>query len=748
MRKMILVALAGACWLAGCAGNPQVAEGQRLVSEGNVDEGLAVLARAAHDNPTDAQAGAVYLTTKQVVMDGLLAQADAARVAGRYDEADALFRRAAAIDPANPYAPNGIAAVQRDRRNARLDQEAIAALKQGDFATAEKRASEVLATSPSDRTARSVMEQVAAHRFTEEVTSPVLKAALARPISLEFRDAPLRSIFEVISRGYGINFVFDRDVRPDLRTTIFVRDANLDEVIRLILVTNQLERKVVNENSLLIFPKTPQKQRQYDELVVRSFYLQNADAKQTAAMLRSLVKTRDLYIDEKLNLIVMKDTPEAVALAEKLVASQDLVEPEVMLDVEVMEVTASRMQELGLQFPQKLYYGVPETGTSGGTTDNTVLPFAPVVPITGGGFKVFVPNPALVANLRATVGAGNLLANPRIRVKNREKAKIHIGQKVPVVTSTTSVNVGVSTSVSYLDVGLKLDVEPDIHLDNEVGIKVDLEVSNIIQQVVTNNTVAYQLGTRNASTVLRARDGETQVLAGLIQDEQTTTSNRVPGLGDLPGIGRLFSSDLDNNQKTEIVLLITPHIVRNLQPPLTVPETYASGTETDIGAAPLRTRVARSAALDISPSGGTGPIAALPVRPPVPTARPSAAAPGFALLFAAPSQVRAGTEFSVRLAIPTDAAARSAVAVVAYDPKVLEPVGASAAAPGRVNVNIAGAAVPGAQSSPTEVRFRALPDAQGTTDLVVQSATGVDADGNPVSVTVPGQQNVTIIPAK
>ena len=312
MRKMILVALAGACWLAGCAGNPQVAEGQRLVSEGNVDEGLAVLARAAHDNPTDAQAGAVYLTTKQVVMDGLLAQADAARVAGRYDEADALFRRAAAIDPANPYAPNGIAAVQRDRRNARLDQEAIAALKQGDFATAEKRASEVLATSPSDRTARSVMEQVAAHRFTEEVTSPVLKAALARPISLEFRDAPLRSIFEVISRGYGINFVFDRDVRPDLRTTIFVRDANLDEVIRLILVTNQLERKVVNENSLLIFPKTPQKQRQYDELVVRSFYLQNADAKQTAAMLRSLVKTRDLYIDEKLNLIVMKDTPEAV----------------------------------------------------------------------------------------------------------------------------------------------------------------------------------------------------------------------------------------------------------------------------------------------------------------------------------------------------------------------------------------------------------------------------------------------------
>jgi general secretion pathway protein D len=752
VRKMVLVALAGACWLGGCAGNPQVAEGQRLVSEGEVDRGLSILATAAREHPTNADVVATYKTTKQVVIDGLLAQADAARVAGRYDEADALFGRAAAIDPASPYPPNGIAAVQRDRRNARLDKEALAAFNRGDFATAEKKASEVLAQSPSDRTARSVMEQVAAQRFTEEVMSPVLKAALARPISLEFRDAPLRSIFEVISRGYGINFVFDRDVRPDLRTTIFVRDANLDEVIRLILVTNQLDRKVVNENSLLIFPKTPQKQRQYDELVVRSFYLQNADAKQTAAMLRSLVKTRDLFIDEKLNLIVMKDTPEAVRLAEKLVASQDLVEPEVLLDVEVMEVTASRMQELGLQFPQKLYYGVPEAPTTGGggTTDNTTLPFAPVVPITGGGFRVFIPNPAIVANLRATVGAGNLLANPRIRVKNREKAKVHIGQKVPVVTSTTSVNVGVSTSVSYLDVGLKLDVEPDIHLDNEVAIKVSLEVSNIIQQVVTNNTVAYQLGTREATTVLRAHDGETQVLAGLIQDEQTKTSNRIPGLGDLPGIGRLFSSDLDNTTKTEIVLLITPHIVRNLHPPLTVPEAYASGTDTDIGAAPLRTRATRSGTLEIAPSGGPGPApaAALPARPSPPSARPGAAAPQFSLLLAAPSQARAGSEFSVRFAIPTEALARSAVATVAYDPKVLEPVGGAAAGPGRVRVNIAGSTVPGAQSSPSEVRFKVLPDAEGTTSLTVENASGVDADGNPISVGVPGGQTLTILPAR
>jgi len=745
MNRTHLIAVA-LLVLAGCTGIPQVTEGQRLLSEGKTEEGLAILERAALDNPTSAEARGAYQTAKQAILDSLLAQAEAERAAGRYDEAVADYRRVARLDPSNPYAPNGIAAVERDRLDARLDEEALAALKKGDFATAEQKAGEVLARRPADRTARAVMQQVAAQRSQEDVMSPVLKAALARPISIEFRDAPLRSIFEVIARGFGINFVFDRDVRSDLRTTIYVRDGNLDEVIRLILVTNQLDRKVVNENSLLIFPKTPQKQRQYEELVVRSFYLANADAKQTAAMLRALLKTRDLFIDEKLNLVVMKGTPEAVRLAEKLVANQDLGEPEVMLEVEVMEVQSSRLQELGLKYPEKLYYGVPGTAPSTGG-----LPFSPVVEINQGGFKVFVPNPAIVANLRAQVGVGNLLANPRIRVRNREKAKIHIGEKVPVVTSTSAVNVGVSTSVSYLDVGLKLDVEPNVHLDDEVAIKVQLEVSNILEQIVTNNTVAYRLGTRNAATTLRLRDGETQVLAGLISDEERKASSRIPGLGDLPTIGRLFSSDLDDSKKTEIVLLITPRIVRNLMPPLSVPATFSSGTETDIGAAPLRTRAIAPGALSLEPTGRQGPVSAAPTAPRtnVASAPPAAASAPVPLLFSAPAQVQAGSEFNVRFAIPADVLARSVAAIVAYDPKTLEPIGGGeVAAPGRLAVTVAGAAVAGAQPQPSDVRFRVLPEATGTSVIRVESAQATDADDNNVGVTVPAARQLNILPAR
>ncbi|MCL4801930.1 MAG: general secretion pathway protein GspD [Burkholderiales bacterium] len=742
MNRSHVIAVAVALGIAGCATDPRIAEGRRLLSEGKTEEGLQLLERAARDNPTSAAARGAYETNREALLGQLLASAEAARAAGRYDEAEADYRRAMRIAPASPYPPNGIAAVERARRETRLLAEAAEALKKGDLAAAEAGARAVLAENASSRVARAIMQTVQSRRTEGDLRTPQLEAALARPISVEFRDAPLRSIFEVISRGYGINFVFDRDVRPDLRTTIYVKDGNLDEVIRLLLLTNQLERKVLNENTVLVYPRTPQKIREYQELVVRSFYLANADPKLTAAMVRSLVKTRDIFIDEKLNLLVIKDTPEAVQLAERLVAAQDLGEPEVMLEVEVMEVQSSRLQELGIKYPEQVNYSLPPvTGAAGAAAT-----FPPVYQLGENGLRFFTNNPVLIANLRATVGEGNLLANPRIRVRNRDKARIHIGERVPVVTSTTSVNVGVSTSVSYLDVGLKLDVEPNVHLDDDVAIKVGLEVSNILEQIVTNNTVAYRLGTRTAATTLRLRDGETQVLAGLINDEERKTSSRVPGLGDLPTLGRLFSSDLDETRKTEIVLLITPRIVRNLATPITVPSAFAVGTETSVGAPPLRTR---AAALSLASAGGAAPQgAAVPgaaTRPALASAQPTAAAPEFALLFAAPAQAAPGSEFSVRFGVPVGAAARSVEVVVAYDPKAVAPVGASPTAAGRVTLDVAGAEVPGAQPPPTELRFRVLPEAAGSTDIRVESARGVDAAGNAVGVAAPGAHRVAIV---
>jgi len=196
---------------------------------------------------------------------------------------------------------------------------------------------------------------------------------------------------------------------------------------------------------------------------------------------------------------------------------------------------------------------------------------------------------ALRANPPFSLAAGkgdtdiNLLANPRIRTRNRETAKILIGDRVPNITTTATATGFLAESVQYVDVGLKLDVQPTIYLDNEVAIRINLEVSNIFDQVKTKTgTLAYQIGTRNASTVLRLKDGENQVLAGLISDTERSSANKVPGLGDIPVVGRLFGTRSEDGQKTELMLSITPRLVRGMARPDLARTEITSGTESSL----------------------------------------------------------------------------------------------------------------------------------------------------------------------
>jgi general secretion pathway protein D len=195
------------------------------------------------------------------------------------------------------------------------------------------------------------------------------------------------------------------------------------------------------------------------------------------------------------------------------------------------------------------------------------------------------PNPAL--NFRKTTGDVNLISNPRIRVRNNEKAKVLVGDKVPIITTTSTANVGISESVTYLDVGLKLDVQPRITLDDFVNIKIELEVSSLGAQTITKNGASvYSIGTRNASTQLRLKDGETQVLAGLILDDERKNANKLPGLGDIPLLGRLFANQENKKTKTEIVLAITPRILGNISRPNAEISEYWSGTDVQINDRP------------------------------------------------------------------------------------------------------------------------------------------------------------------
>ncbi len=602
---------------AGCATHPAIMESQALADTGQLEASVARLEAGVRESPGNNELRARYYRQRDTVVARLVAQAETERLAGRFAEAQSAYQRAQLVDANSPRVRDGLIELDGQRRVAVKVFEAQRLLAKGDNAGAERVLREVLSLSPGHPEARRLLPQVRAALPRPDMGPQALAASLSKPITLDFRDVPLKSVFEVISRTAGVNFVFDKDVRSDTRVTIFVRNTNIDEVIRLVLSTNQLERKLLNENTVLVYPDTPAKARDYQELVTRSFYLANADVKQAQTLVRTLVKTKDIFIDEKLNLLILKDTPEAVRLAERLLESLDMAEPEVMLDVEVLEVTRSRLLELGLRFPDSIGYGrllndQVTTIVNNGVTQSSVVPGGSLAEgfidlRNRSGLTSFVSNPAVTLNLRSEAGDGNTLANPRIRVKNREKAKIHIGDKLPVFTTTSTANVGVAASVAYLDVGLKLDVEPTVYLEDEVAIKVQLEVSSVSREVSgPASSLAYQIGTRSASTVLRLKNGETQVLAGLINDEERSSANRLPGLGDVPVVGRLFSSQRDNNSKTEIVLLITPRILRNLNRPESATWAESAGSEASVGAPPMQIRRADPRGLSLSSSGGPG----------------------------------------------------------------------------------------------------------------------------------------------
>ena len=294
--------------------------------------------------------------------------------------------------------------------------------------------------------------------------------------------------------------------------------------------------------------------------------------KTTAALLKSMLRIKDAFVDERVNMIVLRESPDIIALAERLVNLHDVAEAEVMLEVEILEIKNSRLTELGINYPTTVTINPAEKTGLLGLTGKYLRDWRNGLIDVGVG--------GLLVNLKREVGDFNTLANPRIRAKSKEKAKILIGDKVPVVTTTTNATGSVSENISYLDVGIKLDVESVVSPDDEVLIKLGLEVSTLAKEVRTSSGgLAYQIGTRNANTVLRLRDGETQLLGGLISNEDRSSSNRVPGLGDLPILGRLFSSQKDDLQRTELILAITPRILRNSPRPDVAQTEMWVGTE-------------------------------------------------------------------------------------------------------------------------------------------------------------------------
>jgi len=595
--------------IAGCATERLRRESVKAFEQGAYEEAIANLEEAVRNDPSNLELRLELRLRLEAAVQQLITAADRARANGDRESAATSYRRVLTLEPGNDRALRGLKGVQADRRHAERTAKAeqLFAAKQIDAAELEVHA--VLAEDPGFAAATALLSRI---ELARGPTSAVLrlKTRDERPVSLQFRDAPTKMVFEALARQTGLNFIFDKDVKSEGKTTIFVNQVPVEQAIDLILAQNQLGRQVLSENIALIYPNTAAKQKEYRDEIVHTFYLTNAAPKDAESLLKTVLGTKTLFVDEHSSTLVMRDTPEHVRMAEKLVASLDVPEPEVIMEVEVLEITHSLLEQLGINYPSNVSFSLtkPPNSEGAGTTGLVLGDIAKQNKNT-----ISVSSLGVSVDLLKQVGVTNVLSSPRIRARNREKAKILVGNRLPVVTSGTSATVGgaFSTSnVQYIDAGLTLEVQPTIHNDGNVAIKISLEVSSIIKQISVpigngGTTLAYEIGTRNASTLLELKDGETQVLAGLIQDTDQRNSSHIPGLGDLPILGRLFGSNGTTRDKNEIVLSITPRLIRTQPRPSSETTEFWYGTESQTRSGPF----ASGAAAGSAPAGsGAAPV--------------------------------------------------------------------------------------------------------------------------------------------
>ncbi len=619
MKRALMTSMLSIAFLAGCAADVARYKAESFQEEGNPEAALKTLQAQMVSSPNDLQLRVAFQSSLLQYTSRLQNEGDQARARGDSALAISRYQQILSWEPNNMRALEGLRLVEIGIRHTSMTKYAME-IKDTRPDEALTIVSQILTENPRNTEARILRNDLESRKSREASLRPALALALKSPISLQFRDQSMMSVFDIISRIGNVNFIFDKDVPPNLKTTIYARDTTVQDVINLILATNQLDKKILNDNTILIYPKRPDKDRDYKDMVMRTFYLSNADPKQVLSMIKQMVKTRDVYIDERLSMLVMRDTPEAIAVAERLIAAQDIPQSEVLMDVEILEVSNTDVLDMGIKYPGSVsatVYGntigtAPPTitknldGTTVTTSSSTLTAGSVTLDqlrnINSSDVLVNLGVPTVTANFNQTKGKTNILANPKIRVKNRDKAKILIGERVPVVTTTVS-NGTTTENVNYQDVGLTLNVEPILTVDNEISVKVSLEVSNITKTIPTKGgLLVYQIGTRRAETNMSARDGETQVLAGLLSRSEVDAGSGLPFLSSVPGFDRIFGTKSSSKEKTELILLITPRVVRSLPLPSSHITNFDSGTEGAMSTDPLRLR--NSSTITINNQGG------------------------------------------------------------------------------------------------------------------------------------------------
>lgn len=520
-------------WLVGCAGYRDYHHAQIAETQGNWDEAVLHYMKVVQANPDNIAYRSALLRAKIRASQEHFEKGKDFQAVGVLERAATEYQQAVALDATNQYAQVELTKVREQLAAAREERDPVFSLDD------LKRQSKEARSQP-----------------------PSLNPRSDEPISLNFPEpVSIKDIYRALGKSFGINIMFDSALR-DQQVTVELEEVTAQTALEHLMRSGKHFYKVIDEHSIVVAEDTAQNRRVYEDHVIQAFFLSNADTKEVMTMLRTLVGAKNIAPNDELNAVILRDTIDKVKVAERIIQAIDKSRAEVVVDVELLQINTIKLRELGVSLSA---YQVTQSLDLGGA--DVPLRLSDLEFLNQSNWSLSIPS--FIYDFVKNSSDAQLLARPQVRISDGEKANLHIGERVPIPVTTfnTAQTIGSNivpiTSFQYQDVGIRIEIEPRIHHNHEVTLKLKVEVSNLSGFVEGSGGQSQPIiGTRTIESTIRLQDGETSFLAGLIRSDETNTESGVPGLSDIPVLGRLFSRNSNNNQRTDVVLTMTPHIVR------------------------------------------------------------------------------------------------------------------------------------------------------------------------------------------
>lgn len=532
-RRFFISSLVVLVFAASCTGYKTAREAELAERNEDWDEAVVKYLEVVAENPSNIRYRAALVRAKIRASQEHFERGKTFHEAGVLQQALVEYQQAVQLDPTNQYAQVELSKIREELAAADADRESILNLDQ------LKERSQKTRPQP-----------------------PMLNPRSGEPISVDFpEEISVFDIYRALGTAFGINILFDSALK-DEKMTLQLTDVTAEKALEHLMRAAKHFYKVLDEQTIIVAADSPQNRRLYEDHIIQTFFLSNADVKETMTMLRSLVGAKNIAANDQLNAIVLRDTVDKVKVAERIIEANDKARGEVVVDVELLQINSNKMRQLGVSLSE---YQITQTLDLGG--EDVPLRLSDIEFLNQSNWILTIPS--FIYDFVKQSSDAELLAKPQLRISDGETANLTIGDRVPIpVTSfntaqTVGSNVVPITSFQYTDVGIQIDIEPRIHHNQEVTLTVGIEVSNLAG-FVSGSAGEQQpiIGSRTFESTIRLKDGETNFLAGLIREDETRALTGIPGVSDIPILGRLFSRNDTDSQRTDVVITMTPHIVR------------------------------------------------------------------------------------------------------------------------------------------------------------------------------------------